>query len=234
MAATSQIHPADSRKRRHCGGLIIATVLALKIAHKVGIEDQALFSDLPHRDSPGAYPLPQCVLRYWETILGRTNEPSRQPCAADELGLSPQALNQITNIHSRKDGDAVLQGLNMLLENGKILRLSGELTRFCSRVSEFVDVINHYKADNADDADNDYYKFKLAVNEDIIKMALERTITEKFPRFSGEFEIITGSRMIEFQKQLILDIFDEILRQVSHYKDFRDGILQWDDAMKWG
>ena len=152
-------------------------------------------------------------------LLGRTEDPSRLPCAADELGLSAEAVKTIKNFRNRVNvGQDALDALSVLIEKGYFLMLLTNIKDFCNHISEDINVANKYKAD-AHDADSDY-KFErlcddLGIAEDIDKMVLE-----KHPEYQGRFRVFTGYRFIAAEKREIVDEFEKMLRKISDYDQF--------------
>lgn len=161
-------------------------------------------------------------------LLGRTGDPTRLPCAVDELGLSVTAISTIKHFSDRGCSDS-LDGLNTLIENGRFISLAGEITHLRDMISDFLKVSSFYKVveGNLDS----YYKLKLAHNESALVSEMEKTIEAVYPGFKGAYKIMAGSSLVEYQKQVILEIFDEILRQVSNYSEFRSNTLKAEDIL---
>lgn len=165
-------------------------------------------------------------------LLGRTKEPSRLPSAADEIGLTPKAVSAIKECCNDPE---MLSGLSTLLEDQRILGLAGQITQFIRRTEEYTSVSKSYKEHTEKtnpDADSEYYKLVLATKESLIVSAVKEHIESQYPNFKGDYALVMGSEMIEYQRRQILDTFDEILRKVSNYNKFRSGILKMEDIWK--
>lgn len=165
-------------------------------------------------------------------LLGRTKEPSRSPSAADEIGLTPKAVSAIKGCSNDPE---MISGLCTLLEDRRILGLAGQITQFIRRTEEYTNISKSYKehTEKTDpEADAEYYKFVLAAQESLIVSAVKENIESQFPKFKGDYALVMGSEMVEYQRRHILDTFDDILRKVSNYNEFRSGILKMEDIWK--
>lgn len=170
-------------------------------------------------------------------LLGRTEDPNRKPCAADELGLTPAAVAYIrtySNPARSKDmvelvrPDDCLKGLSMLIENGKLLALSREIKFFSDNINRSIEVSRVFQSTRQEEAGGEYYyKWRQAAEEDLLIKQFQKTLEEQYPAFEGQFEILFGRHKIEFQKKEITAFFDEILRQVSNYEEFKKTTPGW-------
>lgn len=169
-------------------------------------------------------------------LLGRTEEPSRQPCAVDDLGLTTEAVAYIrsySNPVRSKDmeelvrPDDCLKGLSMLIESGRLLGLSGEVKKFHDIVCQNIEISKVYQDSTPAEAGDDYYKWRHAAEEDLLAKHFQNTLESQFPDFKGTFEILVGRHIIEHQKRVIIDHFDEMLRNVSNYSEFERETVKW-------
>lgn len=169
-------------------------------------------------------------------LLGRTDEPSRQPCAADDLGLTAEAIAYIrhySNPARSKDmeelvkPDDCLKGLSMLIESGRLLGLSGEIKRFHDTICQNIQISKAYQDSTPAEAGDDYYKWRHAAEEDLLAKQFQNTLEAQFPAFKGTFEILVGRHIVEHQKRVIVDYFDEMLRNVSKYSEFERETVKW-------
>lgn len=175
-------------------------------------------------------------------LLGRTEDPSRRPCAADELGLTAEAIAHIRN-YSNPDRsnparvqyldevlkpDDCLKGLSMLIESGRLLGLSGEIKRFHDTVCRNIEISKSYqKTTSSEDSGDDYYKWRHAAEEDILAEQFKNALESQFPAFQGTFEILVGRHIVAHKKRAIIDCFDEMLRCVSNYSEFENETVKW-------
>lgn len=169
-------------------------------------------------------------------LLGRTEDPSRKPCAADELGLTPAAVAYIrqysnparsTDMEELVRPDDCLKGLSMLIENGRLLALSREIKYFSDNINRSIEVSRAFQNATPEEAGGEYYKWRHAAEEDLLIKQFQKTLEEQYPAFEGQFEILFGRHKVEFQKKEITACFDEILRQVSNYGEFKKITPGW-------
>ena len=169
-------------------------------------------------------------------LLGRTEDPNRVPCAADELGLTPAAvahIRQYSNPACSKDikealrPDDCLKGLSMLIESGRLLALSREIKYFSDNVNHSIEVSRVFQNATPEEPSGIYYKWRHAAEEDLLIKKFQETLEEQYPTFKGQFEVLLGRHKVEFQKNDIIACFDEILRQVSNYGEFKKTTPEW-------
>lgn len=165
-------------------------------------------------------------------LLGLSKDTSIESPAVDQLGLSPGAVKQLSLFSHSEQSDSIMCGLNMLIEDVGILFLAAEVSALCDKVNEALDINHQYKDVHSPDDNDDYYKFVVARDYEIIEKTLEKTIVSEFPKMKNDFDLIVGSRMIEYRKRAIVDRFDEIIRRLSNYQEFIDSTLQQRDIMK--
>lgn len=152
-------------------------------------------------------------------LLGRTRDPSRTPCAADELGLSAEAVTIMKNFRRCVNtGPDALDVLSMLIEKCYFLQLMLGIDDFCKHISEDHKVANKYKTD-IHDTDFDYRYERLCDDLDIVD-DIDQMVLEKHPEYQGRFRVFTGYRFIAAEKREIVDEFEKMLRKVSDYDQF--------------
>lgn len=165
-------------------------------------------------------------------LLGITDEPSKQPCAADDLGLSPQSIayiRQYSNPGRSKDmeelvrPDDCLDGLSMLIESGHLLAIAGETKRLSRLIRKSNEVSEAFMNSSliSSDGDMHYYKYKQAIEEDLLAKHIQKEIEETKPALQGEFAVLVGRHIIEYRKRLLIDAFEEMIRDVTNYDDFK-------------
>lgn len=169
-------------------------------------------------------------------LLGRTEDSSRKPCAADELGLTPAAvayIRQCSNpVWSNDMKELVrpndcLNGLSMLIENGRLLALARDIKYFSDTINRSIELSRAFKNATPEEASGVYYKWRHAAEEDLLIKQFQKTLEEQYPAFKGQFEILLGRHKVEFQKNNIIACFDEILREVSNYGEFKETTPEW-------
>ena len=169
-------------------------------------------------------------------LLGRTADPSRTPCLADELGLSIKAIsairdfgrvNRFVNSDYRREG---LIGLNLLLEAGGLLAVCLQFKRFCEHVQDEISVAEMFKKSvsrTEEYDDSEFYKFVLMAEEDRSKGKAEVLVNRNFPELKDRFQLILGSKALEYEKISILNSFEDILSEASKYDEFKKHVIKW-------
>ena len=151
-------------------------------------------------------------------LLGRTGDPSRTPCAADDLGLSAAVIEKMKNFRNNtnigKDG---VDGLNALIDKGFLI-LAHRVKAFCDHVSQDIEIGNEYKTSLQGDEDD--YRIKRLFDDIEIAENIDELILEQRPEYQGRFCVFTGYRFIAAEKREIVDEFERMLRIISEYDHF--------------
>lgn len=163
-------------------------------------------------------------------LLGRTEDPNRHPSAIDELGLSSDAVTHIRGC--KKIGQ--MAGLNMLLENFRFIQLVGAISSFCGTISDNIRISEEYKETTPikEGTKSDYYKVRRTMEEEFLMDGIAKQIEAQYPALKGNISVFVGSYAVENQKRSIVDSFEEILRQISNYDEFRSDVFRLDDFFK--
>lgn len=160
-------------------------------------------------------------------LLGRTDDPSRHPSAMDELGLSADAL-----IHIRCCKDkGKLDGLDALLANFRFADLAVEIDNFCHNIANNIYISQSYKENTPvnEGTRADYYKVRRSMDEEALMSELTKQIEAQNPGLRGNISLFIGSYAVENQKRHIVDSFEELLRHVSKYDEFRKNVFRLND-----
>ncbi|MBP3685198.1 MAG: helix-turn-helix transcriptional regulator [Oscillospiraceae bacterium] len=208
---------------------------ATDFADKLGLSRQTVGFYLSGKRIPDSETLAQICKRCnvsADYLLGLSDDPNIKSPTIDQLGLSPGAVKQLSLLSHSEQADSIMRGLNMLIEDVGILFLAAEFSALCDKINEALDINHQYKDVHSPDDNDDYYKFVVARDYEIIEKTLEKTIVSEFPKMKNDFDLIVGSRMIEYRKRAIVDRFDEIIRRLSNYQEFIDSTLQQRDIMK--
>ncbi len=160
-------------------------------------------------------------------LLGRTNDPSRHPSAMDELGLSVDALTHIRYCKDR----GKLDGLDALLANFRFADLAVEIDNFCHNITNNIYISQSYKENTPvkEGTRADYYKVRRSMDEEALMSELTKQIEAQNPGLRGNISLFIGSYAVENQKRHIVDSFEELLRHVSRYDEFRDDVFRLND-----
>lgn len=165
-------------------------------------------------------------------LLGLSEDPNIESPTVDQLGLSPEAVKQLMDFSYSEQKDAIRRGLNLLIEDNGLLFLAADIAELCDKVKGAIDTNHQYKAVHSPNGNNEYYKFVVARDYEIVKNTLDREILSKYPKMKNDYSLIVGSRLIEYLKRSIVDRFDEIIRRLSNYQEYIDSTLQYKDIMK--
>lgn len=160
-------------------------------------------------------------------LLGRTEDPYRQPSAIDELGLSEEAITGIRYCNS----SGRIHGLNLLLGNYRFNRLVGEIGDFSNAVSCNLGVSKAYQNTASAESETkiDDFRFRHSLDEEAQARALTELMEKHFPDLKGRVSVLIGSYAVESQKRSIVDSFDEILRHISKYDELRSNVFRFGD-----
>lgn len=163
-------------------------------------------------------------------LLGRTEDPHRQPSAIDELGLSEEAITGIRYCNN----SGRIRGLNMLLGSYRFNRLVGDITDFADAVSYNLGVSKVYQMFNSAESNTriDDFKIRHSMAEEAQIKALTDMVEKNYPELKGRVSILVGSYAVEIQKRSIVDSFDEILRHISKYDELRSNVFRFGDIWK--
>ncbi|MEF2838612.1 MAG: helix-turn-helix transcriptional regulator [Oscillospiraceae bacterium] len=208
---------------------------ATDFADKLGLSRQTVGFYLSGKRIPDSETLAQICERCnvsADYLLGLSDDPNIKSPTIDQLGLSPGAVKQLSLLFHSEQAGSIMRGLNMLIEDVGILFLAAEVSALCDKVKEALDINRQYEDVHSPDNNDDYYKFVVARDYEIIEKTLEKTIVSEFPKMKNDFDLIVGSRMIEYRKRALVDRFDEIIRRLSNYQEFIDSTLQQKDIMK--
>lgn len=150
-------------------------------------------------------------------LLGRTADPSRTPCAADELGLSAETINVIKNCRNISFYDDAMEGMDTLITEGSFLYFASRINRFCQAVTQNIELANVYDSLAADDEDP---KFKRLADEMVAEQAFKDAFLAHYPQYTDHFDIRVGARYVATFKRDLGDEFEELLRKISNYNEF--------------
>lgn len=134
-------------------------------------------------------------------LLGLTNDPEPKPCAVDELGITSEAINALTN-YTQEQRD----GLSKLLEN-KIFGL------LCGKISRYVNIPDSNKFEIPNDESHiRYFLFETQERN------LEKTLVSSNRELDGKIKVLVGYNLSSYYKREILDSFEGILYSLQSDK----------------
>ena len=168
-------------------------------------------------------------------ILGRTDDPDRAPCAADELGLRPSVITELRKLIDEESGE-VLEGINMFLDVAikdpsiflLIHYLSEEIKiekdtkinrQYLSSVlgahnKEILDVLS----------DGDFVNKSLT--DTLISSAIQMELNEKYPQYRGHIAVLFGNKILEHRLETICSEFRLIVEYATGYLKYMHDIQE--------
>lgn len=150
-------------------------------------------------------------------LLGFTNDPKRQPCAVDELGLSEEAVNEIRKIGNSRGFEDCIPGLSFLIERGNLLILSALALRLRNSVRIARRAERSYSRQNFVLSDAVMQRNRQHV---YIRQYLEEILTKQFPELSGQIRVIIGESAITRAKDDLVKSFEKKLCEITGYDSF--------------
>lgn len=171
-------------------------------------------------------------------LLGRTGDPSRHPCAVDDLGLSAKAIDYIRSYSNPKYSDPeilksfyelvkpdeCLEGLSLLLESGELLSLAGDIKVFRDTIRKNIEISNEYQKVYQSDVSQDFYKLIRAHKDNSIAEIFQEELESRYPELKGTFSLLSGRHFVEYQRNAIVDDFDKMVQRVSNYYEFEEKV----------
>lgn len=164
-------------------------------------------------------------------LLGRTQDPGRQPCATDDLGLSSKAIYNIRELCRRfsDDDDVLRKGLNALLEEEEFIFFAGGVERLSRTIKEELKLAKVFHETSLGHPEIANPKLRHALSEDEMASHICELVQTHAPELSGKFRVLLGRHYVEHQKQLVLSYFEDILRDIVNYTQFTKDVLQRGD-----
>lgn len=158
----------------------------------------------------------------WLCGLRPGNDYRITPCAADDLCLSTEAIDNIINAKDHKRAEDISLGLNLLLGNSAFIRIAGELGALVKRstiekrrIAERLK--NEYEPQGEDSGlPPDAYSEILDrdLEEDLLVELLRN-----HPELEGFVTLVIGRASADVQIKAIESLFDYLIRDVSGYYD---------------
>ncbi len=164
-------------------------------------------------------------------LLGRTSEPSRQPSAADDLGLSPEAVFNLRRFckdpWNNKPEDDIAPGINAMLEQAGIFQIACEILKLQKGVEQFLSQIEAVSQEKnphiGKNAPKDWYGFVLRMRTEIQAEDMKKFLLASYGQdIDPSFEILCGRDAVIFRKQKIQAAFESILDQLTNYTAFEE------------
>lgn len=145
-------------------------------------------------------------------LLGLTNDPSKNPAAADELGLSAALIDKLKR-YSKYDI------INTLLETMFDTSIFISISALTNNINKVKDITIQ------ENIILDYDNFEMPVSEQerkelSIAAILMREIFNAHPEFYGLYQITTASEHFHIQIDDICDIFRYCIEKVTGYSDY--------------
>lgn len=224
---------------------LLGDMSTTEFAEKVGLSRQTMGFYLNGDRIPDA----ETLLRICEKcnissdwLLGITNDRNRQPCAVDELGLSPKIIDTIKEWHEYYDEDCSnsLDGLNMFLEATLESPLYEMITCFASHVNSessasdpailLYELVKQVNKDvpplyPEDDSNTGYYNRLTDTAKDTsIGWRLARILANLYPETRGRISVTFGSQTLEPEFNAICSFLRRCLENITGYREYLDNL----------
>lgn len=153
-----------------------------------------------------------------------SEDPSRIPGAVDELGLSPQAIDNLKKYCSSDNASDFIDGINTILTAPRIRLLAERISRFARNIKNENRYMEEYIKDNKNSFE---WKTSAAFNYDMhntdLALQLEKLIEEAAPNIKDRVEVYIGRAALQHELDFIVDIFKGDLDLTVGYYDYMRG-----------
>lgn len=220
---------------------LLGNMSTTEFADKVDVSRQTMGFYLNGERIPDSLTLARickacCVSSDW--LLGLTNDPNPNPCAVDELGLSPDVVRKIQSSnqwnHEEDFSDGTLNELvkscffnncysthgavNLVLEktmDSPIYALISMLARriYCSKKESIPDELK--SSDFLSSQVGKYFAQSLSVNA-----KLTNELYELHPDLEYNFRVVSGAECARMDIDYICEIFRTIIEEITGYKEY--------------
>ena len=204
-------------------GELMGDMTTTEFAEKVGLTRQTMGFYLNGDRIPDSFTLAQIceecnVSADW--MIGLTNDPSRHPCAADEIGLSPKAIEHMKLIFNSPNRNDVLCALNPLLEKEFFFDLLGYIYAY----SVIIDQEACRIKETIHNPESAYYgkQTESVILDSAMAAALQEEIQERYPITNGRVVVLCGENFIDYARLNIEHYFGEIIDDISGYKALQE------------
>lgn len=152
-------------------------------------------------------------------LLGFTNEPKRQSCAADQLGLSSHAIQ---NIVSHNHIPQTMHGLNTLLESEKFMCFLSEIYLLSCYIGDEIERVNKKASKITTSILGESKMLHISGNDAYIMRSLADELIKSHPDLNGRIVVSYGSSFIKTKLEEIKSDFDLILKETTGYMDLQE------------
>lgn len=164
------------------------------------------------------------IAQYFDTstdyLLGLTNDPSREPSAIDELGLSPQAIGKLKSCCLEGNTTGFIDGINTILTLPRLSILAKNINRLSRNITLEMDRHKQYALDNQSNSESVYPSDTQMDIQDIeFSNKLASIIENEYPEYKGRVEVYCGRATIQCQMQDIVELFRADVEIATRYLD---------------
>lgn len=153
-------------------------------------------------------------------LLGLTNDPSREPSAIDELGLSPQAIGKLKSCCLEGNTTGFIDGINTILTLPRLSILARNINRLSRNITLEMDRHKQYALDNQSNGESVYPSDTQMDIQDIeFSNKLASIIENEYPEYKGRVEVYCGRATIQCQMQDIVELFRADVEITTRYLD---------------
>ena len=216
------------RKERKLSHVALST--ALNQAYGIDISRDSLMSyevtdpnhSKPYKNEGMRVEYLRCLADFYgvsaDYLLGLTNDPSREPSAIDELGLSPQAIAKLKGCCSEGRATGFIDGINTLLTLPRLSMLAKNINRLSRNIILETNRLKQYSTNNRG---NDERIFppdrQMDIQDADFSSRLVDIIEKEYPEYKGRIEVYCGRATLECQMQNIIELFRADIEIATQY-----------------
>lgn len=163
-------------------------------------------------------------------LLGRTKDPNRNPCAADELGLSANVVKLLRHCNSGDTLNDAIKGLNLLLDGVDGLSFLIDV-KSIYEISESIRLGTHVSI--FDDKVEDWLLTDKVseLTDRIVAEELEKELIDKYPDLLGKIRVSCGLESIDYEIKRISSSFEQQIRMITkYYESYYKGRLTYQES----
>lgn len=153
-------------------------------------------------------------------ILGLTNDPSRKPSVIDELGISPQAMDNLKSCCLEGKTTGFIDGINTILTLPRLSILAKNIDRLSRNIILETSRLKRYSINNRGNSERILPADRQMDIQDIdFSNRLIDIIEKEYPEYKGRIEVYCGRATLECQMQNIVELFRADIEIATRYLD---------------
>lgn len=153
-------------------------------------------------------------------LLGRTRDPNRQSSAIDELGLSPQVVDNLKHYYLQEDSAGFMDGVNMILTSPRLFTLAKAIDKISRNIALEKRRLEQFSINKQSSSENLIpTAFQMDVQDRNLSIRLEDIIEKEYPDLKGRVLVSCGRATLQSQMQDIVGLFRDDMQIVTGYID---------------